>query len=989
MSETEKSNKNLFQHTLNLPQTDFSLRANSATKEPEILQRWEQDNLYKKATIKNKGKKKFVLHDGPPYANGHLHIGHALTYILKDFACKAKRMAGYHAPLIPGWDCHGLPIEFKVTSEMGVELSKSSVDRVEFKKRCREYAQKWIGIQREELKELGKLADYENAYLTMSKQYESDILRAFAIFVEKGHIERKEKTVPWCATCQTVLATAEIEYQDRKDPSVYVNFPLDSDMAKLIFPYLFEQNSNLKLGFLVWTTTPWTLPLNRAVVLNPKAKYVVIQGKEANQGLIVGKDLAGKICSMLKIEQIELCEFDSDVFVGKKVNHPFIAGLQIPVLIDAMVTTEDGTACLHCAPGCGPEDYLLGVRSSLEIFSPLGADGKYTYGIKPEELEGISVLDGQIWVIRKLAELGRLVHKESTTHSYPHCWRCHNGLMFRATKQWFCDLQKHDLVKKALLEIEKIKFVPGSGQKRLHATVASRTEWCLSRQKIWGTPIPAVLCDYCDTAFTSADFVRNVANKVAEYGIEYWDKVSLQELISDGLLPKNFSCAKCLQKDLAKFHKEKDILDVWFDSGISHFAVLARDPENLGVPADLYLEGSDQHRGWFQSSLLCSMVMNDYAPMNEILTHGYVVDEDKKKMSKSVGNVIAPQDIIKKYSRDILRLWVASADYEGDVVISEKLLGNVAEVYRKIRNTCRFLVSNLYDFDVAKDAIAFDKLQEIDKYAIAKLVEVDNAVRIAYDEYHFSAVVQLLNNYCINDLSALYLDIVKDRLYVEKTDGQARRSAQTALYNILDTLTRLLAPVLSFLAEEVSDFYQKDKQESIHLQAFVSPVVSHNMPTALLPGLDYTGVQSQVIPLFEGGANLNSWVFLEAMRDAVLKAIEGLREKGVVKHSLESKVMLFIDKHSEDGKILCDFIAELEKTEDRNRFFKDWFIVSQVKFEHDAKHLEKTDLDWLSVKVEHADGVKCPRCWQWEQTSHAEQLCSRCSSVLGSIELEK
>jgi isoleucyl-tRNA synthetase len=901
-------------------------------------------------------------------------------------------MSGYHAPLVPGWDCHGLPIELKVTAELGIERTRESVDRVSFKKYCRDYASKWIAIQREELKDMGKLADYDHAYLTMSKQYESDILRAFALFVEKGYIERKGKAVPWCASCQTVLAAAEIEYKDRKDPAIYVFFPVQDQTAKLVFPYVFEQNSNLKLGFLVWTTTPWTLPLNRAVVLNPTAKYVIIQGKTPDEAYIVGKDLSGQICSMLNIEKNILCEFDPDVFAGKKVNHPFIPGLQVPVLTGDLVTTTDGTACLHCAPGCGLEDYMFGVKSGLEVYSPLSSAGKYTYGIKPEELDGMPIVDGQIWVIRKLAELGHLVHKQSVTHSYPHCWRCRNGLMFRATDQWFCDLQKNELVQKTLKEIDNINFIPDWGKNRLMAFTATRTEWCISRQRVWGTPIPALLCECCDNAFINAQFVRAVADNVEKEGIEYWDRVSIQDLLDAGIIHKDIKCAKCGNSDLKKFKKEQDILDVWFDSGASFFAVLEREPEKLGVPADLYLEGSDQHRGWFQSSLLCSMVINGCTQTKGILTHGYVVDENKAKMSKSLGNGIEPQDIVKKYSRDILRLWVASADFEGDVVISEKLLCNVSEMYKKIRNTCRFLISNLYDFDMAKDGVAFKDMLAIDQYAMAKLIEIDKTVRDAYDNYKFSLVVSTLNNYCATYLSALYLDISKDRLYVEQADGNLRRSVQTVLYHNLDTLARLMAPILSFLAEEVSDFYQKNKTESIHLQNFVSPTIMQNYASEIPDGLIAEGVNGITKHVFDLGINLGDWALLEAVRDAVLKSIEPLREKGAVKHSLEAKVTLHISNLADDGKQVLAFIDKLAKKEDVNRFFKDWFIVSQVEFVHDNKNLGATDLAWLHVKIEHAHGNKCMRCWQWGVPDNADQvmaaqlqayqLCQRCCDVL-------
>jgi len=955
----EKENKNLFQDTLNLPQTDFSLRANASEKEPALLARWEAEGVAQAATIKNKGKKKFILHFGPPYANGHLHLGHALSYILKDIICKYKRMTGHYTPLVPGWDCHGLPIELKVTSELGIENKRDTVDRVEFKKSCRDYANKWIKVQAQELKEQGLLLDYAKPYITMDASYEASILRGLATFVEKGYIERKGKTVPWCSSCQTVLATAEIEYKDRKDPSCYILFPLEIEAAKLVFPFSFEKNPDISINFLVWTTTPWTIPLNRAVVLNPSATYVLLQGKEPNQAFIVAKELADKVCAQAGIEKIVLAECDSIVFQSKRAQHPIIEDLTVPVLLDDSVLLSDGTACVHSAPGCGPEDYLLGLRNGLEIFSPLSSDGKYTVGIKPEELVGMPVVDGQIWVIKKLAASGRLFHKASLNHSYPHCWRCRNGLMFRATDQWFCDLQKHDLVKRALSEIEKIEFVPSWGQARLHAFISNRTEWCISRQRQWGVPIPALLCKACGWAFVGSDFIHKVADKVAQHGIEYWDTATITSLIKDGILHEGFACGSCGNTNLNDFDIERDILDVWFDSGMSHDAVLYRDKERLGFPADMYLEGSDQHRGWFQSSLLCSMVVHDQAPMRTILTHGFIVDENKHKMSKSLGNTVAPNEIMQKYSRDILRLWVASADYEGDIVISEKLLQNVAEIYRKIRNTCRFLLSNLYDFDITKDAVHVDQMMALDRYALAQVSSVYEKVMQSYEKYHLTGVVHSINNYCTKDLSAVYLDILKDRLYVEKADSLQRRSAQTVMYHILHTLTQLMAPILSFTAEDLSDHYQKGAKTSIHLQDMAAPQADWLM-------LEATSKQ---------------WALLEEMRDAVLKMIEVQREQGVVKHSLEAQVTMFIDPASEQHKTLQAFLSRLK--EDSNRFFIDWFIVSQVAFAQSATGLEQSAAPWLSGLVQHAAGVKCPRCWHWNETQHEKQLCQRCENVVG------
>lgn len=994
----EEKNKNPFQHTLNLPKTEFSIRANAQQKEPEILARWEAECLFEKASRHNEGADRFVLHDGPPYANGNLHMGHALSYILKDIVCKAHRMEGRYAPLVPGWDCHGLPIELKVTTELGIEKDRAAVDRVAFKKSCREYVAKWIDVQRKELKDLGKLADYERAYKTMDAAYEADILRAFAIFAEKGFIERKGKTVPWCASCQTVLATAEIEYQDRKDPSIFALFPLEKEAAYKTFPYCFEQDPALKVSFLVWTTTPWTLPLNRAVVLNPKATYALIAGKEEHQAYILGKELVDSVCAQMGIEKKILAECDAVVFEGLYAQHPFIDGQATPLILDEMVTVSEGTACLHSAPGCGPEDYLLGIKNGLEIFSPLSADGRYTVGIEPKELEGMAITDALGWVIKTMQDKGTLAHKASITHSYPHCWRCHQGLMFRATDQWFCDLKRNDLVDRSLAELEQLQFVPDWGKARLRAFIANRTEWCISRQRQWGVPIVALICTHCEAAYLDADFIRKVADKVADFGIEYWDRVTIPELVKAGLLPDGFCCKGCGNNDLEKFRQERDILDVWFDSGVSHFAVLAKDEEKLGMPADLYLEGSDQHRGWFQSSLLCGMVLNDKAPMKAILTHGYVVDEKKRKMSKSVGNVVAPQDVIAKHSRDILRLWVASVDYEGDVVISDKLLANVAEIYRKIRNTSRFLLSNLYDFDLEKDAVDIKDMLAIDQYALSKLHEVSQKVRTAYAEYHFSTVVQTLNTYCTKDLSALYLDVLKDRLYVEKPESRVRRSAQTVMYHILDVVTHLLAPVLSFTAEEVSDFYQKsivknlrEVQEgtaccSIHLHPFVNTfdvwgmLSEEDACARLVAGA--TG--GQVLWQFTKAMRMqNAWRALEFMRDAVLKAIERKREMGVVKHPLEVKLTMYFDKTSGEGAFIDWFMNELQGKEDVDRFFKDWFIVSQITFVESPQGLEVTDMPWLAVTVDHADGVKCPRCWQWETTAREDQLCSRCAAVLG------
>lgn len=955
--------KNPYQDTLNLPQTDFSLRANAAIKEPEIIAFWERNGINQTANELNKGKRKFILHDGPPYTNGPIHSGHALNKILKDIVVKSKRMAGFYTPYVPGWDCHGLPIELKVTTQLGIEKSskKTLEERISLKKACREYAAKWLDVQRDEFKDLGILSDAEHRYATMDPAYEADILRAFSVFVEKGFIERKGRTVPWCFTCQTVLATAEIEYKDRKDPSCYIIFDLDAETYRTTFPFLHEQKPNLNVGFLVWTTTPWTIPLNRAVVINPETVYVVLQGKEDNQAFIVAQALADKVCAQLGIEKKELAEFDAPVFAPRvrdgqqvriMVHHPLFDDRKVPVILDDMVLVGEGTACLHSAPGCGPEDYLFGLRHGLEIFSPLSSDGRYTHGIFPIELEGMSILDGQIWVIKTLAHRGKLVHKVSINHSYPHCWRCRNGLMFRATDQWFCDLKKNDLVAAATKEIDNINFYPAWGKARLQSFISNRAEWCISRQRVWGVPITAILCEVCDHAYLDATFIRKIADKVAQRGIEYWDEVTIAQLQAEGIISSHFACPTCGNNDLQKFVQERDILDVWFDSGVSSYAV-ARNDERLGVPVDLYLEGSDQHRGWFQSSLLCAMVLYGHSSTKGFLTHGYVVDENHRKMSKSLGNGIEPQEIIKQYSRDILRLWVASVDAEGDVVISDKLLKNVAEIYRKIRNSCRFMISNLYDFNPVSDMVSFDNLLAVDRYALTRLAQVQQQIEKHYTEYNFSGVIQELNTFCVNDLSALYLDVSKDRLYVEQPHSHMRRSAQTVLYTLLNTMTPLMAPVLSFLAEEVSDHYDKgQKQQSVHLELFRKPLA--------ITQAVYTD---------------EAWKQLHQLRDVVLTALEEQRRQDVIRHSLEAQMTLCLQL----PESLQQFFAALAPQETVTRFLKDWFIVSHVELVDVSSDLQPTSLPWVHLKACHANGFKCLRCWQWDAS---QDLCTRCKAIV-------
>lgn len=966
-----------YKHTLNLPTTDFPIRAQPAIEDSAMIERWERQNLFRASYEAHSGNPKYILHDGPPYSNGHIHLGHAYNKILKDIVSKSRRMMGYHVPVKPGWDCHGLPIELKVVSE------KPGLSRDALIQACREYAQNWIDVQRAEFKSLGVLMDWDNPYITMSKKYEADTVRAFKVLVNHGFIERKNKTVPWCMSCETVLATAEIEYKERKDPSIYVAFDLKEGDAQRLFPTI-----KGKVSLLVWTTTPWTLPLNQAVLAKPAAQYVLISA--GDRSIIVGAGVAEKIAGLLQtlehsgptgvIEE----KFSAEKLKGLAVYHPFI-NKEVPILFDESVGTDEGTAFVHCAPGCGPLDYEIGVKNNLDIYSPITSDGRYSQLVEPKELAGTLVSDGQGWVIKKLMEMKTLIQKGSITHSYPHCWRCRNGLIFRATPQWFFDLERENIRQRVLKAIGEIQFIPQQGRSFITATVLSRWEWCLSRQRVWGTPIPALRCKGCENAFLDERVIDKAAAGIEEHGIEFWQRVPVADL-AEGVV-----CPDCKG---TSFEKEMDILDVWFESGISHFSVLYDNPE-LAYPADIYLEGVDQHRAWFQSSLIMSMVIEQEACMKTIMSHGYTVDAKGQKMSKSLGNVVAPDDIKKKIGLDGLRLWVASIGNESDPVVSDMLMQNVSEVHRKIRNTCRFLLSNLYDFDVNKDSIAPASLTPIDHYALTQLVGINETVLKAYMDADFTAVFHSLSQYCSVELSAYYLDIVKDRLYCDRVDGIARRSTQTVLWQILDTLTRLIAPILSCTAEQISDHYQKDKEGSIHLQTFTDPskLREYASPssTVLWPSIARIQMGSgfDLSLKMESDqreiANATQWETLKDIRSILLKALEVEREKGLIKHSLEAQMTAYIDFAKPEFAPLKDLFAHMrERGSEIDAFLKEFLIVSQFKLVADRHGLQHTSDPGIAVLVEHAAGNKCPRCWQFDDTLNSDHLCRRCERVLST-----
>lgn len=933
-----------FKDTLRLPQTDFPLRADAAINDPLMLQRWDREQLCARAQECHHGAQKFVLHDGPPYANGHIHLGHAYNKILKDIIAKSHRMMGMQTTVVPGWDCHGLPIDHKVSQE------HPGLKGAEFKAACRQYAAHWMGVQREEFKRLGVLMDWENPYLTMNPGYESAIVHAFGEMVERGFIERKNKTIPWCFTCKTALASAEIEYQDRKDPSLYVLFRLTEDDQKKLIAQGALPSITAPVHFLVWTTTPWTLPLNRAVLLREGIAYQVL--KRGDVYFVAAKERVSALMQQCDAERTAdwdvIATVDASVFAGSRVHHPFDDHRLCPIIFDLSVGVDEGTACVHCAPGCGPSDYEVGVKHGLEIYSPLAADGTYTPGVIPASLTGVRIVDAQGMVISALQERGVLLFKGSIRHSYPHCWRCHEGLMFRATPQWFCSLEHRDARAKALACVEKITFIPEQGKNFLRATIENRWEWCLSRQRAWGTPIVALVSHDGMSVYLDADFIKKVSAKIALEGIEYWDRVTMQELVAQGMLPHDFP--------ITDYRKETDILDVWFDAGVSHAAVVRQDAR-LQFPADLYLEGLDQHRGWFQSSLLTSVLLNEVAPMRAIMTHGFTVDEKGRKMSKSLGNVVAPDEIIKRLGTDGLRLWVASIGNEGDAVVSDRLLVHVEQVYRKVRNTCRFLLQNLYDFDARRDALAIDQLTPFDRYALVQVWRLQEKVIDAYRACNVTAVFHLVGDYCTGELSAFYADIVKDRLYCDAENGHERRSTQTALWMILDALTRLIAPVLSFTAEQVADHYQAADHQSIHLQTFFA----WKNPEQLYGGVDPVSFDAQ-------------WKFLKELRSALLKLIEEQRAAGIVRHPLEAAVTLS-----------SDALSGLTVIDDPEAFLRMFLIASQVTIVagrdvHDAA-LRPTALDGVSAKVMRATGTKCPRCWQWGDYAHADTLCSRCAAI--------
>jgi isoleucyl-tRNA synthetase len=926
-----------FKATLNLPRTSFPMRAGLPTREPEILALWARERVYERGLEARAGRPRYVLHDGPPYANGHIHLGHALNKILKDVIVKYKNMSGFSSPYVPGWDCHGLPIELEVEKKLG-KAKKAALGKVEVRRLCREYATRFVGIQREEFERLGVIGDWSNPYLTMLPAYSAREVRELAKFASSGDLYRGKKPVHWCASCGTALAEAEVEYQDVESDSIYVAFPFAEPLPEP----LRKAAAGRAVAAVIWTTTPWTLPANLAVAVHPDIEYAVI-AEPSGGAFIVARALLERLAKVAGESPAVLGTVRGSQLEGARTRHPWI-DRDAPIVLGEHVTLDAGTGLVHTAPGHGQEDYDVGLRYGLDVYAPVDERGRFTEGLG--DLTGLEVFAANPRIVERLRTSGKLLAAESMQHSYPHCWRCHGPVIFRATEQWFVSMSTTDLRGRALDAIDRVGWVPRWGRDRIRGMVETRPDWCISRQRAWGVPIVAVRCAGCREVQTSAELLEFVADIFARETADAWFVRPVGELV-----PPGFKCRACGK---GAFEKEEDILDVWFDSGVS-FAAVVEERDELGGHADLYVEGSDQHRGWFQSALLTSVATRNRAPFDTVLTHGFILDEDARKMSKHVGNVIAPQDIVAKHGADILRLWVAAEDYRNDVRISQEILEHAVEAYRRIRNTARFLLGNLGDFDPAHDTVADGDLLEIDRFILDRFQQLVERCRRAYDEFEFHLVYHALNNFCSVDLSAIYLDIVKDRVYCEAATSRARRSAQTAMLAVLDGLVRMMAPILSFTAEDIWGHMPADpsRPKSVLLADFPEVDASRRDP-----------------------ALAARWERVLEVRAAVTKTLEGLRQQGTIRQSLEAHVQL-----AAEGEIAA-ILAE------RAAFLGDVLIVSRVDLVKPGTITAPVVEPGVAVAAKRVGGTRCPRCWTYRtdggRDARFPDVCARCTSVLAA-----
>jgi isoleucyl-tRNA synthetase len=958
-----------YRDTLNLPKTRFPMRANLPQNEPLQIEKWEREAVYYKILRVNEGKKKYILHDGPPYANGNIHLGHALNKILKDIIVKYKSMSGHYAPYIPGWDCHGLPIELQVEKNIG-RAKKLALSKPEIRRLCREYAEKYIDIQRSEFKRLGVFGDWERPYRTMDPSYEAVEVVELGRFIAGGSLYRQKKPVYWCASCVTALAEAEVEYEEHTSPSIYVKFRV-KDPAGRFTPG--PQGTYV----VIWTTTPWTLPANQAIAVHPDFTYRIVRTPQGE--LILKEELIPALMKTFGVAEGEY-ELAASAFSGRELEgivcvHPWM-GRDAKILTADFVTADQGTGFVHIAPGHGQEDYELGQDHGLPVFAPVDSEGKFT--AEAGDLAGEFVFRADSKIIEKLRAGGSLLAEDKLVHSYPHCWRCKKPVIFRATEQWFISMEKNDLRGRALRSIDEVRWIPPWGRERIRGMIATRPDWCISRQRSWGVPIPVFYCNSCREPILSPEVCNHVASIFEREGSDAWFVRSIDEL-----LPPGFRCPACGNKELSK---EEDILDVWFDSGVSHAAVVETHPQ-LGGVSDLYLEGSDQHRGWFHTSLLTAVGTRGRAPYRSVLTHGFTLDGRGRKMSKSLGNVIAPQEIMKKHGAEILRLWTSAEDYREDVRISDEILNRLVEAYRKLRNTARFLISNLYDFDPDRDALSNESLAELDQWILHRTQALLARCREAYENFEFHVVYHALNNFCSVDLSALYLDIVKDRLYCERAGSAERRSAQTALHRILSALTHLMAPILSFTAEEI--WQHAPKSQGATGSVFMSAMPK---PDSALANPELA----------------EKWDRLFKERGEVLKALEAARAAGIIGHSLDARVLLHHDQRKtfpplhglidRDPELARDIliVSQVEHSEEKSAYLEQ-SSVSQEKGQRgtyvpvdlpDGSKVCVYDSEILGslIAVLKAEGTKCERCWKYDrqvgQDERHPTVCPRCARVL-------
>ncbi|ENO7354627.1 isoleucine--tRNA ligase [Morganella morganii] len=932
-----------YKNTLNLPETGFPMRGDLAKREPDMLKRWYKEGLYQAIRKAKTGKKTFILHDGPPYANGSIHIGHSVNKILKDIIIKSKGMAGFDSPYIPGWDCHGLPIEHKVEQVIGKPGDK--VTPAEFRAACREYAKEQIEGQKEDFIRLGVLGDWDHPYLTMDFKTEAHIIRALAKVIANGHLVKGAKPVHWCTSCASSLAEAEVEYYDKTSPSIDVRFTAAD--ADAVYSKFGVKNDGLPVSLVIWTTTPWTLPANRAISLNPEFDYQLVHVND--ERLILAADLVESVMKRAGITSwtVEADCKGSDLEL-LRFNHPFM-GFDVPAILGDHVTLDAGTGAVHTAPGHGPDDYVIGQKYGLETANPVGPNGCYVSGTYPS-LDGVFVLKANDIILELLKEKGALLHSENISHSYPCCWRHKTPVIFRATPQWFIGMDVNGLRPQSLNEIKGVKWIPGWGEARITAMVENRPDWCISRQRTWGTPMSLFVHKETQELHSrTLELMEDVAKRVEEHGIQAWWDLDPRDLLGD---------------DADIYEKVPDTLDVWFDSGSTHFAVVDARPEFHGNSADMYLEGSDQHRGWFMSSLMLSTAMKGKAPYREVLTHGFTVDGQGRKMSKSLGNTISPQDVMNKLGADILRLWVASTDYSGEIAVSDEILKRSADSYRRIRNTARFLLANLNGFNPETDMVKPEEMIVADRWAVGRALAAQADILKSYEAYDFHEVVQRLMQFCSVEMGSFYLDIIKDRQYTAKSDGLARRSCQTALFHIAEALVRWMAPIMSFTADEIWNVMPGKRPQYVFTEEWYDGLFGLNAQDSM---------------------NDDYWATLLAVRGEVNKVLEQARADKLIGGSLEAAVTLYADDA---------LAAQLNRLGNELRFV---LLTSQA----DVKPLSaapesavNSELDGLRIGFGKAEGSKCPRCWHYAtdigQDSEHPELCGRCvTNVAGNGEERK